>query len=211
MTYAACKTQFLGILNRRDITPSLVDTFMKFGIQRIHTELRVPAMEKTVEMLTDGASGLVVPGDLLEFISVHTNDNVNHDKLIRTDLQSILAYSKIPGVPKFYHREGGLIYIGPYPPDQTSVFISYFSDSSALVADSDYNWLTEVAPMLLIYAALSYAADYYLDDRKGLFEATYGQTRDNLQNMALQDEVSNASVSPAYDSSPNYVGPYYGR
>lgn len=203
MAYIDVKNQFLGLLNRRDITPSLVDTFMKFGIQRIHTELRVPAMEKVVQLTTDGTASLVVPGDLLEFISVHTNDNTNHDKLTRTDLSTILQLSRVPGIPKVYHREAGILYIGPYPPTGTAVYINYFSDSSSLAADTDYNWLTEVTPALLIYAALSYACDYFLDDRKVAFESTYAQTRDNLQLMALQDEVSNASVAPTYDSNPS--------
>jgi hypothetical protein len=201
LAYVDVKNQFLGILNRRDITPSLVDTFMKFAVQRIHTEMRVPAMEKVVQVLTDGSSAIPVPGDLLEFISVHTNDQTNHDKLVKTDLQTILKWSQIQSIPKYYHREVATIYLGPYPPANTSIYINYFSDSSTLAADTDTNWLTEVAPMLLIYAALSYASDYFLDDRKNLFEFTYNQTRENIQNMALQDEVTNASVASTWEMS----------
>lgn len=211
MAYLDVKTQFLGLLNRRDITPSLTDTFMNFGIQRIQRELRVPAMEKVVQVLTDGTAQISVPGDLLQIISLHTNDEVYQTKLVRTDLQSILRYSKIPGTPQFYYREGATFYIGPYPPSGTSVWVNYYADVSSLTADTDTNWLTEVAPALLIYAALAYAADYYLDDRKGLFEGSYQQIADQLTSMAAQDEVENASVSSAYDSTPNYVGPYYGR
>lgn len=199
MAYAEVKTQFMGLLNRRDITTTLIDTFMQFAIQRIHTELRVPAMEKVVELTTDGSATLDVPGDLLEVISIHTNDTVNHDKLVRTDLQTILTQSVISGIPKFYHREAGSLYIGPYPEAGTSVYVHYFSDSTSLAADTDLNWLTEVSPMLLIYGALSYASDYFLDDRKVLFEETYKQTRDALRDMALQDEVVNASISPAFE------------
>lgn len=211
MAYLDVKTQFLGLLNRRDITPSLTDTFMQFGIQRIQRELRVPAMEKVVQVLTDGTAQISVPGDLLQVISLHTNDAVYQNRLIRTDLQTILRYSKIPGSPELYYREGATFYIGPYPPTGTSVWISYYADVSTLTADTDTNWLTEVAPALLIYAALAYAADYYLDDRKGLFETSYQQIADQLISMAQQDEVENASVSTAYDTTPNYVGPYYGR
>lgn len=211
MAYLDVKTQFLGLLNRRDITPSLTDTFMQFGIQRIQRELRVPAMETVVQVTTGGTAQVSVPGDLLQVISLHTNDSVYQNKLIRTDLQTILRYSKIPGSPEFYYREGGTFYIGPYPPTGTVVWINYYADVSTLTADTDTNWLTEVAPALLIYAALAYAADYYLDDRKGLFETSYQQIADQLTSMAQQDEVENASVSTAYDSTPNYVGPYYGR
>jgi hypothetical protein len=197
VAYVDVKNQFMAILNRRDITPSLVNTFMSFGIQRIHRELRVPPMEKLVTLSTDGSSLLNVPSDYIEVISINTNDPVHHDKLIKTDLQTILTQALISGVPEFYHRQGTYIHIGPVPPADTDVFLNYYSDSTSLVADGDTNWMTEKAPVLLIYAALGYAADYFLDDRKGLFEATYLQTKDGVQEQANQDELTNASIAPA--------------
>ena len=210
MAYVDVKNQFLGLLNRRDITPSLTNTFMQFGIQRIQRELRIPAMEKLANFVTDGTYNVAVPGDYLEMISIYTNTTTSHKRLTRVDAQSILDYSQQSGIPQFYSRIGGNFVVGPVPPSGTSVFIYYYADASALVADSDTNWITEIAPTLLIYAALSYASDYFLDDRKQMFEASYMQIAEQLQNMALQDELENASVSSAYDTSPNYIGPFYG-
>jgi hypothetical protein len=198
VAYVDVKNQFIALLNRRDITPSLVNTFMGFGLQRIQREVRIPSMEKVATLLTDGGPQLAVPGDLLEFISVHTNDETNNDRLIRTDLQTILRLSKTAGIPKFYHREGAYLYIGPCPVEGTAVFVSYYSDATALSADTDTNWVTEIAPVLLIYGALSYAADYYLDDRKALFEQTYTNMKQSLTDMAQQDELENASITPAF-------------
>lgn len=210
MAYLDVKTQFLGLLNRRDITPTLVNTFLTYGVQRIQRELRVPAMEKVAIFTTDGTFQVDVPGDYLEMINIYTNTTTTHQRMVRSDSQKILDYTKIPGIPQYYSRVGGKFYIGPVPPTGTQVFIHYYADAASLVVDTDINWMTEVAPTLLVYAALSYAADYFLDDRKQLFEASYIQIAEQLQNMALQDELANASVSSAYDSSPNYVGPYYG-
>ena len=210
MAYVDVKNQFLGLLNRRDITPSLTNTFMQFGIQRIQRELRIPAMEKLANFVTDGTYNVAVPGDYLEMLSIYTNTTTSHKRLTRVDAQSILDYSQQSGIPQFYSRIGGNFVVGPVPPSGTSVFIYYYADASALVADSDTNWITEIAPTLLIYAALSYASDYFLDDRKQMFEASYMQIAEQLQNMALQDELENASVSSAYDTSPNYIGPFYG-
>ena len=210
-TYLETKNQFLGLLNRRDITPTLVNTFMDFGVQRIQRELRVPAMEKLISVSTDGTSAFPVPGDLLEVIAIYTDDPVNTQKLVRCDLQSILDWAKAPGSPRFYYREGAYFTIGPCPPAGTKIYVHYYVNASALSADSDTNWITSIAPTLLVYAALSYAADYFLDDRKQLFEASYTQIAEQMQLMALQDELQNASISPAYDSMPSYVGPFYGR
>lgn len=211
MSYLDVKTQFLGLLNRRDITPTLLTTFLQYGIQRIQRELRVPAMETIGSYVTDGSAVVLVPANLLEVIAIYTNDQTNRQKLIRTDLQSIIDYSNVPGSPKFYFREGNKFILGPCPPTGTTVWIDYYSDASSLSADTDTNWLTDVAPTLLIYAALSYAADYFLDDRKQLFEASYMQIAEQLTFMAQQDELQNASVSTAYDSNPSYIGPFYGR
>jgi hypothetical protein len=210
MAYVDVKNQFLGLLNRRDITSSLVNTFMDFAIQRIQRELRVPAMEKLIAVQTDGTANFQIPGDLLEVISLHTNDVTQHKKLVRADLQTILDYSQIPGIPRYYYREGSTISVGPYPPENTLIYFHYYVNADALSADADTNWITEIAPTLLIYAALSYACDYFLDDRKQLYEASYQQIADQIQQMALQDEIQNASISTAYDSSPNYIGPFYG-
>ena len=210
MAYVDVKNQFLGLLNRRDITASLTETFMGFAIQRIQREIRIPAMETVLAVQTDGTANFQVPGDLLEIISIHTNDTTSHQKLIRCDLQTILDNSKIFGSPRYYYREGTTISIGPYPASGTNVYLHYYVNADALSADSDTNWMTEVAPTLLIYAALSYSSDYYLDDRKQMFEACYQQIADQLVQMAQQDELQNASISTAYDSSPNYIGPFYG-
>jgi hypothetical protein len=210
VTYLAVKNQFLGILNRRDITPSLTDTFMLYGIQRIQREVRCREMEKLTSVLTDGSSTIDIPTDLLEVISLNTNDQVNVHKLVRTDLQTILNYSKIPGQPRFYYRQDGKFSIGPYPPEDTTIWINYYCDVSSLTADTDSNWLTEQAPALLVYAALAYAADYFLDDRKQLFESSYAQVGEQLMLQSTQEDLENASISPAYDTAPNYVGPYYG-
>jgi hypothetical protein len=198
VNYGEVKTQFTALLNRRDITPSLIETFMSLSIQRIQREVRIPPMETVVALETDGTALLSVPGDLLQFISVHTNNTTYADKLTRTDLQTILKWSKISGIPRYYHREAGNLYIGPYPEEGTLVYVHYYQDASALGADSDSNWLTIVAPALLIYGALSYAADYFLDDRKMLFENTFIATKESLDEMAKRDEVENASISPAW-------------
>lgn len=210
MAYLDVKNQFLGLLNRRDITPSLVTTFMTYGIQRIQREIRCREMEKLTSVTTDGTSQINAPTDLLEVISINTNDTVNVHKLVRCDLQTILNYSKYPGQPRFYYLQDGKFSLGPYPPNGTTVWINYYANATTLSADTDTNWLTEKAPALLIYAALSYACDYFLDDRKQMFESSYAQIGEQLMLQSTQDDLANASVSPAYDSMPNYVGPYFG-
>ena len=204
MQYSDLKTNFQSILNRRDITPSQTNLFMQMAIQRIQRNLRVPAMEVTATFSTDGTGNIPVPGDMLEIISIYTNDAINQNKLERVDLQTAILTSNQIGVPTFYHRNGGNFLIGPVPVAGTTVYINYYQDAGSLVADTDHNWITDAAPDLLMYGALTRSADFFLDDRKQMFEQTYTQIEDDLRQMALQDELINASMTNCFDTDTPY-------
>ena len=155
-------------------------------------------MEKTVEFTTDGTGELLVPGDFLELISLSVNDTNGTYKLERLDLQTVLREQERTGQPTCFHRKVTNFLIAPIPPADTIVSLDYYSDSSELSADSDHNWLTDAAPGVVVYAALRYAADYYLDDRKAMFKATLDEELADLQEMSNRDELVGASMSPLY-------------
>ena len=139
----------------------------------------------------------------------------NQRKLTRVDHQTGIRLSNLPGNPTSYYRQGANFLIGPYPGTGSVAYITYYQDASGLSAGTDHNWLTDVAPDLLIYGALCYAADYFLDDRKQGFEDRFAQILGSLQDMADRDELINASISPAYSDDPqpynNYGGWTYGQ
>ncbi len=209
MTYIDVKNDFLAILNRRDITPTQVTGFLTKGALRINRTLRIPAMEAKATVVS-GASpvALPVPADLLELIDIYTNDQVNQYKLIRTTQDRIILYSQQVGIPKFYYREGTNYLIGPSCPSGINFYINYYQSAATLVNDGDTNWLTQVAPDLWAYAALTYADDYFLDERAPMFEATYQNILEDLRNQALEGDLINASIAPAYN--PDGCGGSYG-
>lgn len=205
MQYSDVQNAFSAILNRRDLTPTQLATFMQFGVQRIQREVRVPSMEMLLAVTFDGTTvNLPVPGDYLEMISINTNDTVNQTKLIRTDLQTAIRESQYPGIPRFYCRQGPNFIIAPKPSAGVILYLNYYQDAQGLMNPTDTNWITIACPDLLIYAALSYAADFYLDERAGQFEQRYQQIMTQLQNMANQDELENASITPAYHACDGY-------
>lgn len=213
MLYSEIQTNVQAILNRRDLTPTQLSTFIGFAVQRIQRVLRVPAMEAKTIVTMNGSSGVIpVPGDMLELIAITFNDSVNQQKLVRTDFQTAIRLSNTPGNPTSFYRDGGSFRIGPYPATGTLCYISYYQDAGGLAAPSDHNWLTDACPDLLVYGALCYAADYFLDERSGTFEARFNQIAGDVQTMAQDDELSNASISPAYSDSPGTYGRngYYG-
>jgi hypothetical protein len=69
-----------------------------------------------------------------------------------------------------------------------------------MTANSDENALAAVAPDLIIYAALTYASDYYLDERAALFETKYNQFLSEIQEQANDQEMNGGiqSIQPTY-------------
>lgn len=201
MAYSDVKTQFLGILNRRDITTSLVNTFMQQAIQRVQRNLRIPAMEKYVTVTMDGINPLLVPGDLLELISLTVIGDAPA-KLSLSTFDSVAKLSQTAGIPSRFYRVGGNYMLGPAPLSGQVIYIHYYTDASSLSADTDANWMTLLAPDLLIYGALSYAADYFLDQRRNGFEDRFVGIMNDLQSMANQELLTaGARFDEGYDLS----------
>lgn len=202
MNYGDVKTNFKKILFRQDITPSQVDVFMQNAIQRIQRNVRVPAMERLVSITVDSnwTGKIAVPGDFLRLISIRTDVNDFTESLRRADIGEVLRDVNTPGIPQWFAREGPYFWISYQPSQGTNFYIYYHADSSSLSADTDTNWMTDVAPDLLIYGALSYAADYFLDnERRDYFEQRFQQIVADLNGMAIDDELSGGSeVMPAY-------------
>lgn len=191
MNYLQLKTQFLGLLNRRDITPSLTETFMGMAIQRIQRELRVSGME--AQAVVNPPDPILVPADLLELISLeYSPDNeTGWTRLVRVSGQRAddLFNSGVVGTPIGFTRDLNVYNIGPASPDGSFIYIHYYAAFPALAADTDTNWLTLNAPDLLIYSALGYAGDFYLDERAKLFEQRYTGIVERLNEQTIRDDL----------------------
>ena len=78
-----------------------------------------------------------------------------------------------------------------------------------MTADTDENDLAAVASDLIIYGALTFAADYYLDERRDIFEAKFQTFLSELQEQANDQELNGGTqaIQPAstytdYQSTP---------
>lgn len=207
MNYLQVKTQFQAVLNRRDITATLTENFIQQAIQRAQRLLRVPAMEKSVVITYLKADeSLDIPGDLLQFINVFWTNNgdgvtvpLQIIKLERTDIGNIRTLRVGVNTPSAYARQIDQIVVGPQPISDGALRIDYYANFPNLSADTDSNWLTNIAPDIIIYGALSFAADYFLDNRKDSFEQRFQEGLAELTNQAVMDELAaGAAVQPAY-------------
>lgn len=192
------RTHFKALLNRSDITDTLADTFIDQGINRIQRTLRVPSMERQYTYTISASTSFVmVPTDFLEAISLYYD---NH-QLTRLPLAEFLTNKRSgqAGNPHFFTREGGKFLIDPTP-ESGSLILNYYSDFVEMTQDSDENSLAVFGSDLITYAALTYAADYYLDDRAPLFEQKYTVFLTEIQEQANDAETSGTlqSIRPAY-------------
>ena len=196
MNYGELKTHFQSILNRRDLTASLRETFLQMSIARIQRELRAPLMEKAVEV-TIGSEydGLEIPSDYIALVALTVVDE--EIKLQRVDLNVAQREAAAQNdFPRVFARQGGKWVLGPTPVEDTVIRIDYFGELDEIEEDEDENVLTIVAPDLITYGALVYAAEYFLDRRLEAFENRYQTMLNQIQSQADYDEISQGVIRP---------------
>lgn len=197
MNYGAAKAQFQALLNRRDITPSLVTNFMNSSLQRVQRLLRVPAMEKA-QIITVGTdfTGITIPGEFLQLISLTCNGT----QLRQASLDEVLRLQELgEGQPRVFHRLLNKIIVAPIPSVGTKFRMDFIGDFGAIQSDDDEPTILEIAPDLVIYGALVFAANYYLDQRLNTFETTFQTLLTEYQAQAYDDAIAGgAAISPAY-------------
>ena len=97
-------------------------------------------------------------------------------------------------------------------PTSGDLVLYYYGEFAPMTADTDENDLAAVAPDLIIYGALTYAADFYLDERRDIFEAKFQQFLSELQEQANDQELNGGTqaIQPAstytdYQSTPSVI------
>lgn len=197
--YSDLQAQVSGLLNRRDATTAQVQAWIQLSIQRIQRELRVPAMEKvvlvTIPSNTDGT--ITVPSDLLELIDIINPWGV---RLVKKDITEVLQAAKTTGNSLIYYRQGGKYLIGEAAQANDVFTLIYYAELAPLVSPTDTNIVVSIAPDLIVYGALGYAGDFYVDKRTATWEQRYGQIIEDLQAMADADENSGGATV----SAPTY-------
>jgi hypothetical protein len=198
MNYGDIKSHFDSLLNRGDITATLTTTFIDQGISRIQRQLRTPLNENVSTYSISGQTGsFTLPNDFLEIISLYYDDQ----ELQRIPMSKYraVATSPVAGSPTTFVRQQSTLNVHPQPTSGNLV-LYYYGEFPAMTANSDENALAAVAPDLIIYAALTYASDYYLDERAALFETKYNQFLSEIQEQANDQEMNGGiqSIQPTY-------------
>ncbi len=198
MNYGNLKTHFQNLLNRSDLTTALSETFIDQGIARIQRQLRTPMTENITNYAISGQTASVsLPNDFVEIISLYMDDK----ELTRVPMSKYrsVATSAAVGNPTIFTREQSKLNLHPQPSSGTLV-LYYYGEFPAMTADSDENLLAQVAPDLILYAAATYAADWFLDERAELYENKFNQFMLEVQEQSNDQELNGGvqSIQPAY-------------
>ena len=193
MNKSQIRSQFLALLNRNDCSNELADTFLEQGLARIQRTLRVPAMEKvqtyTVNAIAPNA--LILPNDFLNIKHLYCGDTL----LEYVDLNRYLRHEDSVDTPRVYTRIQGELKVKPTPSEGTEILMVYHGEIPDLTSDTATNFITEIAPELLVYGGLTYAADYFIDERKPLFDETFNRVFAELMEQAYLTEFEQSAMS----------------
>jgi hypothetical protein len=198
MNYGSIRTHFKAVLNRSDITDALADTFIDQGIARIQRTLRIPSMEaKHTYNISSLINQVVLPSNFLEAIDIYYDNRVL-TRIPMTEMQQLKDANQ-SGNPLYFAREQSSLLVYPYP-TSGNLTLNYYAQYPEMTTDSSETLLSQIAPDLIIYAALTYASDYYLDERTEVFEGKYLQFMTELQEQANDQELTGSlqSIRPSY-------------
>ena len=188
MNKGQIRAHFLALLNRSDCPDPLADTFIEQATTRVQRVLRTPAQEaQQTYTITGPTSSVTIPNNLLEIISVYM-DGVALTRIPHHEMLQAQRTGE-QGTPRLMCRQQGQILLHPQPTTGT-VYLDYYAEFPTLATDTDSNALTAIASDILTYTALSYAADYFMDERAALFEQKSGQFLAELQEQSNSAEQS---------------------
>lgn len=184
MNYGELREQFKELLNRDDCTDSLADRFITMGLTRIERVLRTP-LQRIIQSLTvDGSfdGAIYIPTDYLGLHQIRVNGY---------PIPRLIADQRDRS--GFYIEGSTFIFTVPLG-DGDKIEVEYYNEFTAnpsQIAITNYSY---VLGDVVIYAALIFAADHFLDIRKADFNATFQGLVTEVQTMADLSEMSGGSM-----------------
>lgn len=198
-TLQSFRSQLLDWLNRTDISVAQANTIIARAVSRCSRELRIPEMEKTLTLtVTRNSDGTIPQVDRMtlpdDFIQVKhlTVDGypckpVSYEKLTQLPME--------PGRGSVFAREQGFFVFRPLI--QKYVTMIYVAAFSQMNADTDTTSLLSISPECLMFAALSYAGDFFRmqdaatwEQRFQIEKATLNQLAQDRDTLAIPQQVA---------------------
>ena len=185
MTRAELRAYFKELLNRSDCTDTQADQFINLGIRRLERILRVPTMERRIVYTSSGDGVYPIPNDYLELIGLF-----HADRRLEKTTSSDAFIRPVSGEPSVFWREGPNFIIRPKPAADEQVVLIYYGEFEDFADDGYETFESAVYPDAIIYSALTFAADFFIDERKPLFVDSLSQALTEIQASADKDALA---------------------
>jgi hypothetical protein len=203
-------TAFQAILVRNDCTTAQATNFIQMAQTRIERTLRTPGQE-TIGTITGNANAptnsIVLPNDFLALKLMYTQGTWGGMELMEYRSAATFfteqrrSMGGVSGLhPKYYTRIGSSLMLTPPIPAGQEIWMNYYAAQPMLVNPTDSNFFTVSAQDILVYAALSFAADFFVDDRTAAFEGRFNQLMGDLAEQARETDMSQSdmAIAPAH-------------
>jgi hypothetical protein len=195
-TYEELQTA-IGRWSKRANLSDLFADFIRLGEVRIGRDLRIRAMETTLESTI--ASGVIaVPTGYAELKFAYV-DGTPIRPLERKDAEAVL--SRYPtrsaeGQPRLIARQGSSFIFGPYPDTTYTIKGIYYKRFDALSDQNPAGWLVVNAPDLILSAALAELFMYAEDDANTQkYLSRYQTSVDEIQSEDRREEFSGSPLT----------------
>lgn len=181
-TYSGLKTSLANWLARDDLT-SYLDDFIDLAEERLARDLRIRAMEATMNVTLSGGVA-ATPTDYVQLKHVHIAGDpvqpleVKESTWIMDQFPTRSAGSK----PRYVAEDGANFMFGPYPDSSTYVLGgAYWKKPAALTTAAPTNEWTDNCPDVLLWACLAESAPFVKDDQRTLlWEEKYDRSKDRV-------------------------------
>ncbi len=201
-TYAELKTAIQDYTENTETTfVNQLNTFIKNAEQRIFTEVQLSIFRKNASgTFTANQKFLVFPIDFLAAFSLSIINNSQQEFLLRKDvsfIQTVNPNSATTGTPKYYSQfDNRNLIVAPTPDQAYETELHYYYRPASLTAgaDSGTTWLSNYAPLALLYASLYEAYTFMKGETDVLqnYQSRYAEALARLKEFGEADEVTDA-------------------
>ena len=203
MTFNDMLTRFQSILNRDDCTADAGTIYLQDSMARVVREARLPNMERSVIVtVTDQpATFIAIPPDLIAVIDIFVSDGVRPGTRAMIQLAQRQLYQLCPtDLPTAYSRFQGQFNFAGSVPKGGTITLWYYGEFSDFATLDSENEISASNPDLVIYGALSFAADVFSHPSADQWEARYQQILSQVQALASDLDTMGGpiAVSPMY-------------
>jgi len=204
VSFNSVVASFTTLLNRNDCTAAQANLFVQQAMNRIQREVRLPCMERLQVITSTGSlSQFPVPNDLLmlqDILVPGANDGTMRP-LKKVPYRQLVRMAPTAW-PTSYARFQNLFFIAGAVAAGTPVQVLYHGQFTAISDPTQDNEITASEPDMIVYAALSYAGDYFEHPNTDRWESKYEGIRESLKSLAEDLEMNGgpAAVQSMYNT-----------